>query len=100
MIQTNDLMFNEITQIAQEVAYGGDGIANASNSLAQSCTNQVHSIADFKVAVVEQFVLGGDAFRPYFHGNLCELVIYNEVKDDVFVKEQYEAYVNREDFLR
>ena len=50
MVQTNDLMFNEITQIAQEVAYGADDIANASNSLAQSCTNQVHSIADFKVA--------------------------------------------------
>ena len=53
MVQTNDLMFNEITQIAQEVAYGADDIANASNSLAQSCTNQVHSIADFKVAVEE-----------------------------------------------
>ncbi|MBQ7919148.1 MAG: hypothetical protein IJ324_04285 [Lachnospiraceae bacterium] len=53
MVQTNDLMFNEITQIAQEVAYGADDIANASNSLAQSCTNQVHSIADFKIAVEE-----------------------------------------------
>lgn len=60
MVQTNDIMFNEITQIAQEVAYGADDIANASNSLAQSCTNQVHSIADFKVAVEETAKLLND----------------------------------------
>lgn len=53
MVQTNDLMFNEITQIAQSVAVGADEIANASNSLAQSCTQQVHSITDFKQAVDE-----------------------------------------------
>lgn len=53
MVQTNDIMFNEITQIAQEVAFGAEDIANASNSLAQSCTNQVHSISEFKVAVEE-----------------------------------------------
>lgn len=53
MVQTNDLMFNEITQIAQEVANGADDIANASNSLANSCTQQVQSIEDFKNAVAE-----------------------------------------------
>jgi len=53
MVQTNDLMFNEITQIAQSVAIGADDIANASNSLAHSCTSQVQSIADFKQAVDE-----------------------------------------------
>lgn len=49
---------------------------------------------------VEQIVLGGDAFRPSFNGNLCELVIYDEVKDDAFVKQQYDAYVDREDFIK
>lgn len=53
MVQTNDLMFNEITQIAQDVAAGADDIANASNSLAQNCTHQVHTITDFKEAVEE-----------------------------------------------
>ncbi len=48
----------------------------------------------------EQFVLGGDAFQPSFNGNLCELVIYNEVKNDSFVKQQYESYVNREGFSK
>lgn len=53
MVQTNDLMFNEITEIAQQVASGADDIANASMSLANSCTQQIHSISDFKEAVSE-----------------------------------------------
>ncbi len=53
MIQTNDLMFNEITSIAQGVADSADDIANASNSLANSCTQQVHSITEFKQAIEE-----------------------------------------------
>lgn len=53
MVQSNDLMFNEITRIAQEVADGADDIANASGSLAESCTVQAHSIAEFKNAVEE-----------------------------------------------
>ena len=53
MVQTNDLMFNEITEIAQQVASGADDIANASTSLANSCTQQIHSISDFKEAVSE-----------------------------------------------
>lgn len=57
MVQTNDLMFNEITDIANEVAGGADDIANASNSLATSCTQQIHSITDFKEAVDETVIL-------------------------------------------
>ncbi|MBO5302640.1 MAG: hypothetical protein J6A92_01160 [Lachnospiraceae bacterium] len=57
MVQTNDLMFNEITQIAQGVAASADDIANASNSLASSCTQQVHSITDFREAVEETATL-------------------------------------------
>ena len=53
MVQTNDLMFNEITEIAQHVASGADDIANASNSLANSCTQQIQSVSDFKEAVSE-----------------------------------------------
>lgn len=41
---------------------------------------------------VEQFVLGGDAFQPSFNGCLCEVAIYNEVKEDEFVKELYDSY--------
>lgn len=47
---------------------------------------------------VKQIVLGGDVFQPSFKGNMCDLVIYNEVKDFDFVKEMYESYVNKEGF--
>lgn len=53
MVQNNDFMFNEITQIAQEVASGVEDIASASNSLASSCTMQTQSISDFKDAVAQ-----------------------------------------------
>ena len=46
----------------------------------------------------EQVVLGGDAFQPSYNGNLCELVIYNEVKDDAYIKQLYESYVEKEGF--
>lgn len=51
MVQTNDLMFNEITQIAQQVADGAGDISGASNSLAESCTSQALTISDFKSAI-------------------------------------------------
>lgn len=51
MVQTNDMMFSEISKIASDVANGATDIANASNSLANSCTQQVNSISDFKDAI-------------------------------------------------
>ena len=60
MVQTNDLMFNEITEIANQVAGGADDIANASNSLASNCTQQIQSISDFKDAVSETMNLIND----------------------------------------
>lgn len=51
MVQNNDQMFSEITEIAQGVADSSTDIAHASNSLAESCTFQVHSIADFKETI-------------------------------------------------
>jgi len=53
MVQNNDIMFNEITQIANEVAGGADEIANASGLLASNCTQQIHSITDFKDTIIE-----------------------------------------------
>jgi len=51
MVQNNDIMFNEITQIAGEVAGGADEIANASSLLATNCTQQIQSISDFKETI-------------------------------------------------
>lgn len=53
MVQNNDLMFNDISRIAAEVSGSADEIANASNSLAENCTQQVHGIAEFRDALLE-----------------------------------------------
>lgn len=53
MVQNNDFMFNDITRVAGEVASGADDIANASSSLASNCTQQIHSISEFKEALAE-----------------------------------------------
>lgn len=48
---------------------------------------------------VKWIILGGDVFQPSFIGNICELVIYNEAKDHIFVKELHESYVNNPKFI-
>ena len=53
MVQNNDFMFADITKVAGEVAGGADDIANASNSLADNCTQQIHSISAFREAINE-----------------------------------------------
>lgn len=60
MVQTNDLMFNEITRIAEEVANGADDIVGASNSLADNCAQQKRNLADFRVAISETVNLIND----------------------------------------
>ncbi|MDE7309125.1 MAG: CZB domain-containing protein [Lachnospiraceae bacterium] len=84
MVQTNDLMFNEITQIAQEVAEGAGDIAGASNSLAESCTIQAHSIADFREAVEET----GQLLRENSDRILRSKNISNEIKREIAVSNE------------
>ena len=81
MVQTNDLMFNEITEIAQQVASGADDIANASNSLANSCTTQIQSISDFKDAITETVnLINENVERIEKSKNLT-----GEIKDEVAI---------------
>lgn len=84
MVQTNDLMFNEITQIAQEVAEGAGDIAGASNSLAESCTVQAHSIADFREAVEET----GQLLRENSERIIQSKNISNEIKREIAVSDE------------
>ena len=84
MVQTNDLMFNEITQIAQEVAEGAGDIAGASNSLAESCTVQAHSIADFRGAVEET----GQLLRENSDRILRSKNISNEIKREIAISDE------------
>ena len=48
---------------------------------------------------VKWIILGGDVFQPSFIGNICEVLIYNEAKDEKFVKELYDSYVTDEKFV-
>lgn len=84
MVQTNDLMFNEITHIAQEVAEGAQDIAGASNSLAESCTLQAHSIADFREAVEDT----GNLLRENTERLVRSKEISNEIKKEVAVSDE------------
>lgn len=79
MVQTNDIMFNEITEIANEVASGADDIANASNSLAANCTQQIHSITDFRQAVTETVELINDNVEKIGKSKELSGVIKDEV---------------------
>ena len=48
MVQSNDLMFAQISQIADSVTEGTDSIAAAASLLADSCTTQANAIAEFQ----------------------------------------------------
>lgn len=45
-----------------------------------------------------RIVVGGDVFKPSFHGNICELIFYNEVKDYDFIKQLHWSYTGKEGF--
>lgn len=51
MVQSNDIMFAEISQIAQSVAQGARSISQASSSLAESCNVQASAVQQFKASV-------------------------------------------------
>ena len=48
---------------------------------------------------VIEITLGGDPYQPSFHGNISDLVIYNETKDYNFVQELYESYTQQDNFI-
>ena len=49
MVQNNDMMFAQVAEIANAVSNQTQAIADASQSLAMSCTDQAQAIADFQV---------------------------------------------------
>lgn len=53
MVQSNDLMFAEISNIAEAVAEGSSNIANASGALAQSCSVQANAVKEFSDVIQE-----------------------------------------------
>lgn len=53
MVQSNDLMFAEISKIADSVAIGANHISEASSALAESCTVQAGAVKDFTTVIEE-----------------------------------------------
>lgn len=53
MVQSNDIMFAEITEVAQTVAQGARNISQASASLADSCNVQAGAVQQFRKAIEE-----------------------------------------------
>lgn len=51
MVQSNDIMFAQITQIADSVTAGTDSIALAAKLLAESCTEQATAIGNFQTDI-------------------------------------------------
>lgn len=49
--------------------------------------------------LVKLIELGGDIFQPSFVGDICELMIFNEVKDYEFIKELHNSYIMDEKFV-
>lgn len=49
MVQNNDMMFAQVAEIAKTVSEQTHAIANASQSLATSCTNESQAITDFQI---------------------------------------------------
>lgn len=58
MVQSNDIMFAQITQIADSVTDGTNAIAEAAQDLAESCTRQAEAIHTFRedIATTNQLV--------------------------------------------
>ena len=48
---------------------------------------------------VNRVILGGDVFQPSYHGHICEVVFYNEVKDYDFIKKLHYSYTAKENFI-
>ena len=91
MVQNNDLMFNEISKIANEVASGADEISGASSSLAENCTQQIHGITDFKNALLETVELinenvGRIEKSKQLTGNIKDEVALNNEKMEQLIK--------------
>lgn len=53
MVQSNDIMFAEISRIANTVSNEAQGISDASSSLAESCSVQAATVIAFKNAISE-----------------------------------------------
>lgn len=81
MVQNNDLMFAEITQIAESVATGADHIAKASSSLAESCSVQAGAVQEFSEAIMQTGSFIEENSQKTEEAKAVSTKIQEEIKD-------------------
>ena len=91
MVQSNDLMFAQISQIADSVTEGTDSIAAASKLLADSCTHQANAIAEFQKDINSTNVLVKENAEDAAHAHELSDTIQREV---VVSKEKMQELVD------
>lgn len=81
MVQSNDIMFAEISGIADSVAEGSENIAAASNSLADSCTMQAGAVKDFTETIKEtnRFIIENSEKAD------SAIIVSDEIKNEIAV---------------
>ncbi|WP_167958608.1 methyl-accepting chemotaxis protein [Anaerosporobacter faecicola] len=75
LVQSNDIMFAEITRIANMVSNEAQGISDASNSLAESCSVQASTVISFKEAVADT--------KELIHTNAEKINEATSITDDI-----------------
>lgn len=79
MVQNNDLMFAQISMIADSVTEGTDSIASAAKLLAESCTEQATAIADLQKEISQANKLTKENAADAAHASELSDYIRNEV---------------------
>ncbi|MDE7362280.1 MAG: hypothetical protein K2N38_10150 [Oscillospiraceae bacterium] len=91
MVQSNDIMFAQISQIADSVTEGTDSIASAARLLAESCTKQATAISDFQANISITNKLVKENAEAAAHASDLSDAIRNEV---VVSKEKMQELVD------
>lgn len=91
MVQSNDLMFAQISQIADSVTLGTDSIASAAKLLAESCTEQATAIIDLQDDIKNTNQLTKENADNAAHASDLSDSIHNEV---VVSKEKMQELVH------
>ena len=79
MVQSNDIMFAQITQIADSVTDGTNAIAEAAQDLAESCTRQAEAIHTFREDIASTNHLVKENAKDAENANRISNAIQNEV---------------------
>lgn len=90
MVQSNDIMFAQISQIADSVTEGTDSIASAARLLAESCTEQSTAITEFQADISSTNELVKENAEAAAHASELSDTIRNEV---VISKEKMQELV-------